>query len=99
MAETDQRVAIDIGGTFTDVVLDGGGEVFATKVLTTHAAPAAGALVGLDEVLKLGGRRPQDITVIPARHDAGDQRAHRAARRHPRPHHHGRPPRRAGNGL
>ena len=64
MAETDQRVAIDIGGTFTDVVLDGGGEVFATKVLTTHAAPAAGALAGLDEVLKLGGRRPQDIAVI-----------------------------------
>ena len=64
MAETGQRVAIDIGGTFTDVVLDGGGEVFATKVLTTHAAPAAGALAGLDEVLKLGGRRPQDITVI-----------------------------------
>ena len=33
------RLAVDIGGTFTDVVLETGGRTFATKVLTTlHAA-------------------------------------------------------------
>ena len=64
MVETGKRVAIDIGGTFTDVVLDGGGERFATKVLTTHDAPAAGALAGLDAVLRLGGCRAEDIAVI-----------------------------------
>ena len=64
MPDGGQRVAIDIGGTFTDVVLDGAGERFATKVLTTHDAPAAGALAGLDEVLRVGGRRPQDIALV-----------------------------------
>ena len=64
MPDGGQRIAIDIGGTFTDVVLDGDGERFATKVLTTHDAPAAGALAGLDEVLRAGGRRPQDIALV-----------------------------------
>ena len=36
------RVAVDIGGTFTDVVMHGGDAQVTTKVLTTPAEPAAG---------------------------------------------------------
>jgi len=33
------RLGVDIGGTFTDVVLEKGAERFSTKVLTTYSAP------------------------------------------------------------
>ncbi|MEO1154769.1 MAG: hydantoinase/oxoprolinase N-terminal domain-containing protein, partial [Pseudomonadota bacterium] len=33
------RLGVDIGGTFTDVVLETGGHSFSAKVLTTYAAP------------------------------------------------------------
>ena len=36
---TFARLAVDIGGTFTDVVIEAGGEHFTTKVLTTPRAP------------------------------------------------------------
>jgi N-methylhydantoinase A len=45
-------IAVDIGGTFTDVVLRSSeGAVFADKVLTTHADLLAGALTALRHVL------------------------------------------------
>ncbi|MEM7377076.1 MAG: hydantoinase/oxoprolinase family protein, partial [Pseudomonadota bacterium] len=50
------RLASDIGGTFTDTVLMRDGAVVATtKTLTTHAAPAEGALVGATRVLREAG--------------------------------------------
>ena len=58
------RVAVDIGGTFTDVVLDADGERFATKVPTTHADPGRAVLEGLDRVLQLGARAPGDVGLI-----------------------------------
>ena len=58
------RVAVDIGGTFTDVVLDADGERFATKVPTTHADPGRAVLEGLDRVLPLGARAPGDVGLI-----------------------------------
>ena len=33
------RLAVDIGGTFTDVVLEMPGRTLSAKLLTTHAAP------------------------------------------------------------
>jgi len=45
------RLAIDIGGTFTDVVLEAAGERRTTKVLTTPAAPERAVLDGISEVL------------------------------------------------
>ena len=39
----DVRMAVDIGGTFTDVVLDHGSERITRKVLTTHR-PEEGVL-------------------------------------------------------
>ena len=60
----DDRVAVDIGGTFTDVVLETGGRRVSTKVLTTHAAPAAGALEGVRQVLAQAGRSAADLGVV-----------------------------------
>ena len=60
----DDRVAVDIGGTFTDVVLETGGRHVSTKVLTTHAAPAAGALEGVRQVLARAGRAAADLGVV-----------------------------------
>ena len=36
MAATSIRLGVDIGGTFTDVVLERDGASFSTKVLTTY---------------------------------------------------------------
>ncbi len=58
------RVAIDIGGTFTDVVLDTGDERFATKVPTTHADPAEAVLDGLERVMRIARRAPGDVSLI-----------------------------------
>ncbi|MSO54924.1 MAG: methylhydantoinase [Rhodospirillales bacterium] len=51
------RVGIDIGGTFTDFFLHNGstGEFRLHKCLTTPGDPSAGALNGLDELLKAAG--------------------------------------------
>ncbi|UOM34829.1 hydantoinase/oxoprolinase family protein [Acuticoccus sp. I52.16.1] len=59
------RLAIDIGGTFTDVVLDtGDGRVDTTKVLTTPKAPEDGALTGMMVVLQAAGLKPADVDLI-----------------------------------
>ncbi len=51
------RLASDIGGTFTDTVLMRGQQVLATnKTLTTHSAPALGALAGAEQVLQASDR-------------------------------------------
>ncbi|MEM8792239.1 MAG: hydantoinase/oxoprolinase family protein [Pseudomonadota bacterium] len=54
MTTSELRIAVDIGGTFTDTVLMAGAErVLATaKTLTTHLRPAEGALEGVRAVLK-----------------------------------------------
>ena len=47
------RLAVDIGGTFTDVVLETPKARFSTKVLTTKTAPEEGVLDGILKALKL----------------------------------------------
>ena len=46
------RIAVDIGGTFTDIVLDVADERYTAKVLTTPVAPEAAFLQGAALVLK-----------------------------------------------
>jgi N-methylhydantoinase A len=58
------RLAIDVGGTFTDVVLDRNGQQWTTKVLTTHEAPEKGVIGGVEAALKGAGVRPDDIDFI-----------------------------------
>lgn len=58
------RLAVDIGGTFTDVVLETGRRHVTTKVLTTHAEPADGVMDGLARVLDQAGTDPDTIGVV-----------------------------------
>jgi N-methylhydantoinase A len=48
------RISIDVGGTFTDVVLidDATGQIRYTKVLTTHGNLAEGVIAGIDRILE-----------------------------------------------
>ena len=55
------RVAADIGGTFTDVVLDDGAGRYSSKVLTTYEDPADAVLDGLGKVLREAGREPSEV--------------------------------------
>ncbi len=60
----DWRLAVDIGGTFTDVVLlDGAsGRVTVDKTLTTPANPLDGVRAGVTAVLAKSGVEPSEIT-------------------------------------
>ena len=58
------RVAVDIGGTFTDVVLQTGARQVPTKVLTTADNPAVGVVQGLRQVLERAGREPADVGML-----------------------------------
>ena len=58
------RVAADIGGTFTDVVLDDGAGRYSSKVLTTYRDPADAVLLGVRQVLGQSGRRPGDVALF-----------------------------------
>ena len=49
------RVGADIGGTFTDVVLERGGDQFSTKVLTNYSEPEQAIIDGLVKVTRLAG--------------------------------------------
>ena len=55
------RIASDIGGTFTDVVLDRDGALTTAKVLSTPAAPEQGLLGGIADVLSLSGVAPGEV--------------------------------------
>ncbi|MEZ5935736.1 MAG: hydantoinase/oxoprolinase family protein [Alphaproteobacteria bacterium] len=55
------RAGVDIGGTFTDVVLEVGDERFSIKVLTTYAAPEDAILDGIRQVAARAGIDPGEI--------------------------------------
>ncbi|WP_264214222.1 hydantoinase/oxoprolinase family protein [Leisingera thetidis] len=58
------RLAIDIGGTFTDTVLVAGEDTVlaSTKTLTTHQNPADGAMEGAARVMGQSGRTLGEVT-------------------------------------
>ena len=58
------RVAADIGGTFTDVVIEWGERQASTKVLTTVDAPERGVIDGIEQLLAETGLQPGDIGVV-----------------------------------
>src|SRR5579875_3216909 len=58
------RLAVDIGGTFTDLALERGGARWTTKVLTTQAAPERAVLEGTHTVLAQAGVSPADVSVV-----------------------------------
>lgn len=64
MTAPDWRLAVDIGGTFTDVVLldAASGSVVVDKTLTTPSNPLDGVRTGVGQLLARAGVRPGDIT-------------------------------------
>ncbi len=58
------RMGVDIGGTFTDVVLEKGSQQFSTKVLTTYIAPENAIIDGMNQVCEKAGILPSDIEQI-----------------------------------
>lgn len=58
------RVGVDIGGTFTDVALEIGVELFTTKVLTDYTAPERAILKGLEKIMQDAKCDFSDIDVI-----------------------------------
>ena len=63
-AERRIRVAADIGGTFTDVVLDSPAGRRTAKVLTTPRAPESGVFEALAAVLDEGAAAPAEVSVF-----------------------------------
>ena len=64
MSKPSIRMGVDIGGTFTDVVLEVGPEQYSTKVLTTYLAPEDAIIDGLKQVCGKAGIEPSDIDQI-----------------------------------
>jgi N-methylhydantoinase A len=62
--EKAARVGADIGGTFTDIVLDCRGRMVSTKVLTNYAAPEQAMVDGIAIVSAEAGIRPAEIEMI-----------------------------------
>ena len=58
------RIAVDVGGTFTDVVLQSGDRHYTAKVLTTYADPVQAVMEGLERVMSLAERPAADAEVI-----------------------------------
>ena len=58
------RLAVDIGGTFTDLALEWNGKRTSVKVLTTPRAPEEGVLTGIEDILKLSGVKPAELGLI-----------------------------------
>jgi len=58
------RMGVDIGGTFTDVVLEKAGEQYSVKVLTTYAAPENAIIDGMHQVCTKAGIDPSEIEQI-----------------------------------
>ena len=63
-AAATHRLGVDIGGTFTDVVLETPGGRFSTKVLTTYAAPEDAIIEGMHRVTAKAGIAAKDIGQI-----------------------------------
>lgn len=64
------RIGVDVGGTFTDLVLELEGEradgkrVFVHKVPSTPADQSEGVLRGVLEICQIGGIAPSDVRLI-----------------------------------
>ena len=61
---TQVRVAADIGGTFTDLVLDDGARQHTAKVLTSYSDPADAVLQGLGQVMASAGCQPEALSLF-----------------------------------
>ncbi|WP_158922289.1 hydantoinase/oxoprolinase family protein [Acidisphaera sp. S103] len=58
------RLAVDIGGTFTDLALEQDGKRTTAKVLTTQSAPERGVMDGFRTIIQAASVAPADIELI-----------------------------------
>jgi N-methylhydantoinase A len=58
------RLAVDIGGTFTDFALEWSGRRLTAKTLTTSDAPERGVIAGVEGILADAGLQPSDIAIL-----------------------------------
>ena len=58
------RLGVDIGGTFTDAVLEVDGRRHSWKELTTQAAPEQGALAAVEATVRDAGLQPGQVGLI-----------------------------------
>ncbi len=58
------RLAVDIGGTFTDFALEIGGRRFTHKLLTTPRAPELAVLDGAKQILADAGLSARDLSTV-----------------------------------
>ena len=62
------RLAVDVGGTFTDVALElgagAGGGVVTAKVLTTPHAPEVGVVAAVREAVREAGIEPGEVDLL-----------------------------------
>ncbi|MDP6709333.1 MAG: hydantoinase/oxoprolinase family protein [Alphaproteobacteria bacterium] len=58
------RLAVDIGGTFTDVVLESADGRATAKVLTDSEAPELGVIAAIGEVLATAGKAASEVGLI-----------------------------------
>ena len=81
-----RRIGIDVGGTFTDIVLhdDTSGEVWSTKVPSTPSDPSVGALNGLNRILGPEQDRARPCGLHRPRHNHRDQHGDRGQGREDR---------------
>lgn len=57
-------LAVDIGGTFTDVVLQLNKQLHATKVLTTRHDPSEAVIAGIQQLFADSGASPHNISLL-----------------------------------
>ena len=68
------RLAVDIGGTFTDLALEHSGGRTTIKVLTTPAAPERGVMEGVRAILAASGVAAASTCASPAAHSAEERK-------------------------
>jgi N-methylhydantoinase A len=58
------RLAVDIGGTFTDLALEHDGRRSTIKVLTTPSAPEQGVMAGVRDILQTSGVAASEVGIV-----------------------------------
>src|SRR5690606_12122331 len=61
---TSCRLGVDIGGTFTDAVLEIGADRYTAKTLTTHTEPDEGVIQCMQKVLLSAKRDFNDLDLV-----------------------------------
>ena len=58
------RIAVDVGGTFTDIALEHASEMTTAKVLTTPENPEQGVLSGIRSALSEANIAPDEVQIL-----------------------------------